>query len=662
MRKKIHKVCVANRGEIACRVIKACQNLGIKTVAVYSDVDANTRAVKMADEAVTLVGITALETYLNIEKIINAAKKSGCDALHPGYGFLSENHELSLACEKAGIIFIGPKAESIKKMGLKNVARDLAKSMGVPIVPGFNGEEQSIARFKKEAAAIGYPVLIKAAAGGGGKGMIIVEKESELESAFNSAKRSAKNAFGNDTLLLEKYFRRIKHIEIQILGDSHGKILHLFERECSVQRRHQKIIEETPSLVLTPEVRMKMGSAAVKIAESVNYEGAGTIEFILDVSSTDYTNFYFLEMNTRIQVEHPITEEVTGVDLVEWQIKIAEGAALPFNQSDLKQSGHAVECRIYAEDSQNNFMPSSGKIHHWKTVDDSYTRIDHGILNGDEVSVFYDPMLAKVITRGSNRSEAIEKMLFTLSKIELLGLTHNQTYLSTILKHPRFIDGLYDTNFILNHGDEIKTSLKNSFLAPTVIKELAVAAFLKNYSVSKFSNYPMSWRNNFAKLQKVSFEIKSELVTEPVTLLFRQITQQQFEIKINSDLFTITVSQTGWEMDGRHIQLSSIDGKNGEIFIHHPTVGNVTLIEKSRFPETKKQELDNSYLSPIPGKIVKMLVKAGDQINPGDELIIIESMKMENAIVAKKAGKIQEIFVQIGQLVEKQQQLLNINN
>lgn len=441
------KVLVANRGEIAVRIITACQELGIKAVAIYSEVDKNSPHVHLADEAVNLGDPTPSESYLNIKKIIESAIDTGAEAIHPGYGFLAENPDFAKACEDSGLKFIGPCPDVIALMGDKIKAKKAMEKAGVPVIPGYHGAKQDMATLVKEGKRIGFPLLVKATAGGGGKGMKIVRGEDDLEVAIESAKREAKSAFGNDKVFLERYLDKPRHIEFQILADEHGNIVHLFERECSIQRRHQKIIEETPSPVMTHDLRERMGEAAIKAAEAVGYTNAGTVEFMVDGSM----NFYFLEMNTRLQVEHPITEATTGIDIVKWQLRIASGQEMPFKQKELKQRGHALECRIYAEDPANGFLPSIGKLEKVEVPMGPNIRNDIGIAPHMEITPYYDPMLAKLITYGESRCDSIDKMIWALSRYVILGVTTNIPFLKRVLEHEAFRKGDITTHFIDNY-------------------------------------------------------------------------------------------------------------------------------------------------------------------------------------------------------------------
>lgn len=472
------KVLIANRGEIAVRVMKTLQEMGIATVALASDPDRQAEHVRCADEVIHLPGEKPADTYLQAEKILELAKAIGVDAVHPGYGFLSENAAFAEHCAQADITFIGPKPNVIRDMGDKIIAKDLMRKAGVPVVPGWSGDlETDFAIIRKEAASIGYPILVKAAAGGGGKGMRLVHSDAELESAFAAAAREAQSAFGDARVFLEKYITNPRHIEFQIFGDHQGNVVHLFERECSIQRRHQKIIEETPSPALTTQLRNTMGEAAVKAAQAMGYTNAGTVEFIL----AEDNSFYFLEVNTRLQVEHPVTEMTTHLDLVRLQLNIAAGQPLPFKQADLQQDGHAIECRIYAEDPARNFMPGIGKLAFYRPPTGPFIRLDSGVREGAEVTVHYDPMLAKLIVWGKDRAAALQKMSWALSRFAILGVANNVEFLKAIIDHPQFIAGQINTHFLeanpidLTSAEPPVEALLIAGLASTIIKSGAPA-------------------------------------------------------------------------------------------------------------------------------------------------------------------------------------------
>jgi acetyl-CoA carboxylase biotin carboxylase subunit len=441
------KVLVANRGEIAVRIIKACQELGVNTVAIYSDVDKKAPHVQLADESICLGDPTPIQSYLNIPKIIKVAREVGAEAIHPGYGFLAENPDFAHSCYDIGIKFIGPSFKVISLMGDKIEAKKTMEKAGIPVIPGYHGTKQDNKTLIEEGKKIGFPLLVKAAAGGGGKGMRIVNSEDRLNEAIDSAKRESKSSFGDDTVFLEKYLDKPRHIEFQILADEHGNIIHLFERECSIQRRHQKIIEETPSPVMTLQLRKKMGDAAVAAAKAAGYSNAGTVEFMID----NNLNFYFMEMNTRLQVEHPITEMTTGIDLVKWQLKIANGEKLTIKQKDIIQRGHAIECRIYAENPSKGFLPSTGTIEQVEIPSGPNIRDDSGIYTGMKITPYYDPMLAKIITYAENRDENINKMIWALSRYIIMGVTTNISFLKKVLEHEEFKKGNITTHFIDNY-------------------------------------------------------------------------------------------------------------------------------------------------------------------------------------------------------------------
>ena len=450
------KVLVANRGEIAVRVIKACQEMGVKTVAIYSDVDKDAPHVQLADETVGLGDPTPIQSYLNISKIIKIAQDVGAEAIHPGYGFLAENPDFAMSCDDAGVKFIGPSSKVIGLMGDKIAAKKTMEKAGVPVIPGYHGLKQDVSTLVREGKKIGFPLLVKAAAGGGGKGMRIVYSEDTLEESIESAKRESKSSFGDDTVFLEKYLDKPRHIEFQILADEYGNTIHLFERECSIQRRHQKIIEETPSPVVSKELRRRMGEAAVKAAQAVGYSNAGTVEFMVDGD----LNFYFMEMNTRLQVEHPITEMTTGVDLVKWQLRIASGMKLTLKQKDLFQRGHAIECRIYAEDPRNGFLPSVGTLEKIEVPTGPNIRDDSGICTGMKITPYYDPLLAKLVVSAENREESIQKMIWALSHYVVMGVTTNISFLKKVLEHEEFRKGNITTHFIDNYFKDWTTAKK----------------------------------------------------------------------------------------------------------------------------------------------------------------------------------------------------------
>ncbi len=499
----IKKVLVANRGEIAVRIMRSCREMGIRTVAVYSDADRKAMHVLYADEAYHIGPSPSIESYLNMEKILKVAQKSKANAIHPGYGFLSENAEFSRKCQEAGIKFIGPQPYAIAQMGDKITARKTMIAAGVPVVPGTESAIQSEQEAIKTIKEIGLPVMVKASAGGGGKGMRLVKKEADIKSSIRAARSEAKDAFGDDAVYVEKYIESPHHIEFQILADQHGNAIHLFERECSVQRRHQKIIEETPSPILTPEIREKMGQDAVAAAKAVNYEGAGTIEFIVD----NQLNYFFLEMNTRLQVEHPITERVVGIDLVKEQIRIASGEKLSYQQEELRQNGHAIECRVYAEDANNNFMPAPGKVTHISIPYGVGVRVDGYIYEGFEIPIYYDPLIAKLIVWGRNREDAIERTIRALQEFKITGVKNSLKFLENIMTAPDFMKGNYTTHFI---DENIKHLLKEEVCKHDCEDMVIITAFLEYlYQIRKASPKEMTaLKNNWKDYSRIRSVLK----------------------------------------------------------------------------------------------------------------------------------------------------------
>src|SRR6185503_6721476 len=508
------KILIANRGEIACRVIKTARRLGIKTVAVFSDADRGARHVAMADEAVHIGGSPARESYLVVDRILDAAKRTGAQAIHPGYGFLSENAGFAEACEKAGIVFIGPPPAAIRAMGSKSEAKKIMEKAKVPLVPGYHGDDQSPELLAKEAERIGFPVLIKASAGGGGKGMRVVEEAGKFADALAGAKREAKASFADDHVLVEKYLTRPRHIEIQVFADSHGNCLYLFERDCSIQRRHQKVIEEAPAPGMDPARRKQMGEAAVAAAKAIGYVGAGTVEFIANQDGS----FYFMEMNTRLQVEHPVTEMITGQDLVEWQLVVAAGGKMPLAQDQLSINGHAVEVRLYAEDPNRNFLPSTGTLVHLRLpAENRHVRVDTGVREGDTVTPFYDPMIAKVIVHDRDRSSAVRRMAALMGETEVVGVATNAALLKALCSHPAFVGGEVDTGFIERHRDELfaKAGTADD-------RALAVATLARVAEWASASNDPWDQKNGFRLLDIGHDEVRWKDGEREVAVIVRR--------------------------------------------------------------------------------------------------------------------------------------------
>ncbi len=626
------KILIANRGEIACRVIRTCRRLGVATVAVYSDPDRHALHVQMADEAVHIGPAKAADSYLDWRRILQAAKDAGAEAVHPGYGFLSENTEFSAECEKAGIVFIGPSPEAIELMGSKSAAKSLMEKAGVPVTPGYHGDDQDPKKLEAEAKRIGYPLLIKATAGGGGKGMRIVRAQPEFKEALEGAKREAKAAFGDDQVLLEKYLEGPRHIEFQVFGDKHGNVVHLFERECSLQRRFQKVLEETPSPFLDADMRRKMGEAAVAAAKAVKYVNAGTIEFIVGADKS----FYFMEMNTRLQVEHPITEETTGQDLVEWQLRVAAGGKLPLGQKDIVPHGHAIEVRLYAENPDKNFLPAPGQIEAF--FQPEHARVDTGVRSGDGISPFYDPMIAKVTVKGKDRAQAIAALRAALARTAVFGLVTNLPLLRGIARHPEFAKGSVDTGFIER---ELKTLLTRPKLTPAV----AAAAVMQELA-SHSHHSPWSadgWR--LGASPGVRFTAREQDGTEHALVAHPESGALEFDGAAHT-----------LKPGGAHVLAQGNERQvefDGEAY-------NFTLTSPYA-PEAGRVADEAAHpLSPMPGRVVAVHVKAGDRVAPGQALIVLEGMKMEYTVKAAVAGTIEKVLFTEGTMVDAEAPLVHI--
>ncbi len=652
--KEINSILIANRSEIALRIIKTCKSLGIKTISIYSESDKDALYVINSDKAIFIGDNNPTKSYLNINLIIEIAKEHKVDAIHPGYGFLSENSNFAKKCLKNDIIFIGPNHKIIEDMGSKSKAKKIMKLIGVPIIDGYNGKNQSIKKLTEESEKIGFPILIKPSSGGGGKGMRIINKKTELKRSILSAQREAKNSFGSSELIIEKYIPRGRHIEFQILGDKYGNGIHIFERECTIQRRYQKIIEESPSPIMDNELRLKMGEEALKIIKKLNYDNAGTIEFIYDEKNKKY---YFLEVNTRLQVEHTVSEMITGLDLVELQIKISKGERLNIKQEKLKKNGYAIQCRIYAEDPKNNFLPQSGKIIFFKTPEINGLRVDTGVKSKSEISIHYDPMIAKFIVWAENRKMAHSIMKYTLEKTKCLGIKTNLKFLKEILDNKNFENGDYDINFL---DRLILKKNKNSINEKPLIAGILFDWIIRNKKRKILKNIPSGWRNNFYKPQThyVNFNDKSIKISYKLNkndFIFYSL-KFKFVVKIIK-----TSKNNLWiEFDGVQEKFK-IFKSNNQFFIHNIKCGNISMEIQDRLPLVSKNKLKGTYLSPMPSKIIKLLVKVGQKIEANEPLIILSSMKMENTIFSNKKGSVEEIRVKEGQNVEKDTLLININ-
>ncbi|NQW01559.1 MAG: acetyl-CoA carboxylase biotin carboxylase subunit [Rhodospirillales bacterium] len=644
----IKKLLIANRGEIACRIMRTATAMGMSTVAVYSEADARALHVRKADEAVCIGPAAAAESYLNSAAILDAAKKTGAEAIHPGYGFLAENADFAEAVGKAGLIFVGPPAQAIRSMGAKDNAKAIMAAANVPIVPGYYGADQSVSRLTEEAKNIGFPVLLKAALGGGGKGMRIVRKAGELAAAIDSAKREARSAFGDDRLLIERYLTDTRHVELQIFADRHGHAVHLFERDCSLQRRHQKVVEEAPAPGMSPELRRKMGAAAIAAAQAVGYEGAGTIEFLLAPDR----QFYFMEMNTRLQVEHPVSELITGQDFVEWQLRIADGEPLPLAQSEISLRGHAVEVRLYAEDPDNNFLPAPGAIAHLKWPDDEpCLRIETGVEAGDVVSPHYDPMIAKVISYGETRGEAIAGLVGALNKIEITGPGQNLRFLMHLLTAKPFVEGTANTAFVDGLTPEafaLSEAQRTQILAAAARYRFAADDDLQAAQARKSADPHSPWADASGWRLGGSQRRRLQLILEKVAY--------QVFGSPEPDGYAL-------EIDGRKIEPAGTDRPQvvkSPGHLHVFGCGGPAVVEVyDPLQAAASASLSgSSFAAPMPGKITVVNVVAGQQVIAGDVLVVLEAMKMEHAIVAPVDGVVEQLFVSLDEQVEEATELL----
>ena len=651
-----NKILIANRGEIACRVIKTARRMGIRTVAVYSEADANARHVRLADEAVLLGPAAARESYLVADKIVDACKRTGAQAVHPGYGFLSENADFADALAAAGIAFIGPPASAIRAMGSKSEAKKLMGSANVPLTPGYHGDDQTPALLHREADAIGYPVLIKAAAGGGGKGMRLVEKSEDFPDALASCKREAASSFGNEHVLIEKYITRPRHIEIQIFADTQGNCVYLFERDCSVQRRHQKVLEEAPAPGMTPERRRQMGEAAVAAAKAVGYVGAGTVEFIANQDGS----FYFMEMNTRLQVEHPVTEMITGQDLVEWQLRVAAGQPLPLAQEQLQIRGHALEARIYAEDASKGFLPSTGRLIRLSPPAESLNvRVDTGVEEGDEITPFYDPMIAKLIVWDEHRDAALARMRKALADYQVAGVTTNIDFLSRLVACPAFAGADLDTGLIERQKDFLFPAAqavpRDALLVATVGELLWEQHEAK--AAAKASGDPHSpwhardgWRMNLSAARMIGFRDGDSLIEAQV-----RYQRDQWQIAINGQSTLargkrLEGDRFAVELDDRRLiaGLVAVDDKRS-IFLQGATY---TLLRDDPLHLVEAGGTQGGGLTaPMPGKVVALLAQPGQKVDKGTPLLILEAMKMEHTITAPAAGTVKTFCYAAGEQV-----------
>ena len=663
------KILIANRGEIACRVAATAKRLGIQTVAVYADADADAMHVKACDEAVHIGGSAPAQSYLQWQRILDAARATGAQAVHPGYGFLSENDAFATACAEAGLVFIGPKPASIRAMGLKAESKRLMANAGVPLVPGYHGENQDSAFLQEQADVIGYPVLIKASAGGGGKGMRVVSQAGDFAAALSSCQREAINSFANDAVLIEKYVQRPRHIEIQIFGDNHGNCVSLFERDCSVQRRHQKVLEEAPAPGMTAAMRLAMGEAAVAAAKAVQYVGAGTVEFIVEQADDGAMSFYFMEMNTRLQVEHPVTEAVTGLDLVAWQLRVAAGEPLPKSQDQLQLNGHAIEARICAENPNQDFLPATGPLWHFSGPEASHfcftaggVRLDTGVTQGDVVSPFYDSMLAKLIVWGADRDEALAKLDKALSEMQVVGVANNVAFLRDVVQSASFSQGDLDTDLITRERD-------NLFKTQTLSEDLAVAGVMGmvlRQEVDAMGSNPWQavdgWQVVGAPPRP--FQLQGAWGDEVRALdVVLYSTPQRVRIADTDHAFEWRAHPRGVSvcLNGVWTDLSVV-ASAGQYHVFsragHAVLQRVDPLAGS----AQAADALGGLNTPMPGKLIRMDVAVGDTVAKGQVLAVMEAMKMEHSIASPRDGVVSEVFYAVGDQVAEGQALLTLQD
>lgn len=642
------KILIANRGEIACRIIKTCRAMGVKTVAVFSEADREALHVKEADEAVFIGAAPASESYLDSKKIIAVAKKTDADAIHPGYGFLSENAAFAKACAKENIIFIGPPPKAIEAMGDKAKAKAIMEKAGVPLVPGAYGVGK--AELKKAADKIGYPVLLKAVAGGGGKGMRVVEKANDFDNAYDAAQREGKSSFGNGEVMVEKYLAKPRHVEVQIFADSHGNTVHLFERDCSLQRRHQKVVEEAPAPNLPEAMRKKITKAAVKAAEAVGYVGAGTVEFLVEGK-----NFYFMEMNTRLQVEHPVTEAVTDIDLVTLQLETAAGQDQLYKQDDIFMEGHAIEVRLYAEVPAQGFMPATGTLLYLNLPEGMpCVRVDTGVVAGDTVTHFYDPMLAKIIAWGETRADAVTHLLEALAATQIVGVETNLAYLEAVVSHPDFRAGKVHTKLLEREQNTLLKEQKTPEAA-LVLAALYMAERQNNTPLIKTDDPFTPWQNG--RGWRLGRAAKQEFLFEEGAVTLRAAAGG-WEVNDNAcavaDLYGDTLEAA---FDSETYQATVVDdGERIHIFTNS---FRAAVTPRNTLYEAQDAEVSGDLVAPLPGKVVKVLVKKGAKVKKGDDLMLIEAMKTEHHITAPADGKVTAVRFRVGDNVDKDQVLID---
>ncbi|MDO9400124.1 MAG: acetyl/propionyl/methylcrotonyl-CoA carboxylase subunit alpha [Polaromonas sp.] len=682
------KILIANRGEIACRVAATARRMAIQTVAVYSDADAGAKHVSVCDEAIHIGGSAPKDSYLCWKKIIAAAQATGAEAIHPGYGFLSENEEFAQACADAGLVFIGPPASAIKAMGLKAESKQLMEKAGVPLVPGYHGSDQDPAMLQHEANRIGYPVLIKASAGGGGKGMRVVDQAADFGAALASCQREARNSFGSDAVLIEKYVQRPRHIEIQVFGDTHGNYVYLFERDCSVQRRHQKVLEEAPAPGMTPEMRQQMGLAAVAAARAVHYVGAGTVEFIVEQPIKEHFSdgpplgkiapsggsaahevasvgaFFFMEMNTRLQVEHPVTEAITGLDLVAWQLRVASGEKLPLTQDQLRIHGHAIEARICAENPDNNFLPATGTLHVYGlppcvSFEQGPVRVDAGVREGDVISPFYDSMIAKLIVHGDTREQALARMDEALAELHIVGLSTNVQFLRHVVQSRSFAGADLDTALIpreqavLFHQEKLGLpAAAAAAVALTLLEEKA------QETADPFSKRD-GWRSHGLTLRRFEFEFHGESVQAELTYLHDGALHLAAGGQDGPLVFSRGEAAMDLQFGGQRFSANIYRrGETVHVFARQGAT-QITVIDRLAHAGESHGEAGR-LTAPMPGKVVSFAVKAGDKVSKGQALAVMEAMKMEHTIAAPADGVVQELLYALGDQVAEGAELLTM--
>ena len=660
------KILIANRGEIACRVAATARRMGIQTVAVYSDADAGAKHVQACDEAVHVGGSAPKDSYLQWQRILEAAKATGAEAVHPGYGFLSENEDFAKACAAAGLVFIGPPASAILAMGLKAESKRLMESAGVPLVPGYHGADQDPALLQREADRIGYPTLIKASAGGGGKGMRVVEKSEDFAAALASCQREAINSFGSDAVLIEKYVQRPRHIEIQVFGDTQGNCVYLFERDCSVQRRHQKVLEEAPAPGMTEALRSQMGAAAVAAAKAVNYVGAGTVEFIVEQTAYDQPEsmkFFFMEMNTRLQVEHPVTEAITGLDLVEWQLRVASGEPLPLQQSEIRMTGHAIEARICAENPDNNFLPATGTLQVYRkpqatSFERGTTRIDDGVREGDTISPYYDSMVAKLIVHGDTREQALARLDTALAQTHIVGLNTNVQFLRHVVRSQAFATAQLDTALIQR---ESAVLFKQDPVGLNAAAAAVIADALRSEAAAQGAD-PFSRRDGWQSHGTTRRRFELEYDGQPVRAVLTYGPQLLLQVGEGSEghlQFTPQGDGLWVQFSGQRIH-STVHAQGNVRHVFTPQgATRISLLDPLAHAGEAAQE-GGRLTAPMPGKVVSFAVKAGDKVKAGQALAVMEAMKMEHTISAPQDGTVAELLYAPGDQVTEGAELLKL--